>query len=73
VVVPARETVAGEAFMRVSTSNMSFTLSVMGMRSPGQDTQREGQKEEGEIHIDGGTHEGINDVKLDPVYTSSLS
>jgi hypothetical protein len=51
VVVPARETVAGEAFMRVSTSNMSFTLSVMGMRSPRQDTQREGQKEEGEIHF----------------------
>jgi hypothetical protein len=32
--MPARLTVAGEAFRRSSTSNMSFTLSVMGMRSP---------------------------------------
>ena len=32
--MPARETVAGDAFLSVSTSNMIFTLSVMGMRSP---------------------------------------
>ena len=32
--MPARETVAGEALTSVSTSNMSLTLSVMGMRSP---------------------------------------
>mmetsp|Transcript_36522 Transcript_36522/g.46037 ORF Transcript_36522/g.46037 Transcript_36522/m.46037 type:complete len:225 (+) Transcript_36522:1674-2348(+) len=33
-IIPARETVAGEAFTKVSTSNISFTLSVMGIRSP---------------------------------------
>mmetsp|Transcript_27606 Transcript_27606/g.40737 ORF Transcript_27606/g.40737 Transcript_27606/m.40737 type:complete len:245 (-) Transcript_27606:3092-3826(-) len=32
--IPARETVAGEAFTNVSTSNMILTLSVIGMRSP---------------------------------------
>ena len=32
--MPARLTVAGLAFLKSSTSNMSLTLSVMGMRSP---------------------------------------
>ena len=32
--IPARETVAGEAFTNVSTSNIILTLSVMGIRSP---------------------------------------
>mmetsp|Transcript_22743 Transcript_22743/g.59236 ORF Transcript_22743/g.59236 Transcript_22743/m.59236 type:complete len:260 (-) Transcript_22743:777-1556(-) len=33
-IIPARDTVAGDAFRRSSTSNMSLTLSVIGMRSP---------------------------------------
>ena len=32
--MPARLTVAGDAFLRSSTSNMSLTVSAMGMRSP---------------------------------------
>ena len=32
--MPARDTVAGDAFSRFSFSNMIFTFSVMGMRSP---------------------------------------